>query len=324
MASAAGTTVPNGVYTLNQGSRRINVYTDQVSQIQNNTKINLYEKNGSDPTQQFRLERQSSGAYKISTMRDNYTLNLTSLRSGALVICYRDTTKNTEYFLLQPLGSGYSIRPKNAPTLALTATGGNGLALKKYTGAASQCFQLQAVGTATNSISGAANGVIQAVSAGEHIALPVTRLRTTDSRWKNYEYDKGATIGKYGCLITCLAAFLSYTENTAYRPDTMSKQLSFRDGSLLWGYGPARQFQTVSYSLSTALSQLREGNPVLVSGKGSAGQHWCVITGVDRANRQASLSSSQFAIMDPSFSSHDTLNDFLADYGKSLKMVVLK
>ena len=327
-ASAAEQPVSSGIYNLNQGSSRINVYTDKVSQIQNNTKINLYEANGGDATQQFRLERQSNGSYKISTMRENYTLNLTSLKSGASVICYRDTVQNTEYFLIQPLGSGYSIRPKNAPAMALTATGGSGLALQKYTGASSQSFQLRAVGTASSGVAGTINGVFQAaqtaVQAGERIALPVTRLSTTDSRWKNFEYDQGATIGKYGCLITCLAAFLNCTEDASYRPDTLAKQLTFRDGSLLWGYGPAQKFQTVSYSLSNALSQLREGNPVLVSGKGSTGQHWCVITGVDRADKQADLKSSQFTIMDPSFSSHRTLKDFLADYGSSLKMVVLK
>ena len=108
--------------------------------------------------------------------------------------------------------------------MALTATGGSGLSLQKYTGASSQSFQLRAVGTASSGVAGTINGVFQAaqtaVQAGERIVLPVTRLSTTDSRWKNFEYDQGATIGKYGCLITCLAAFLNCTEDASYRPDT--------------------------------------------------------------------------------------------------------
>ena len=66
------------------------------------------------------------------------------------------------------------------------------------------------------------------------VKLNVPTLRQTDSRWKNTCYVKGVTIGRSGCLLTCITAAMSCIDGRSYRPDEYYKKLSFTSGGAMY------------------------------------------------------------------------------------------
>ncbi len=314
----------NGSYSFKQGEQSVNVYVDQISSAKNYTVINMY-KHTDDNTQDFLLEQQADGSYKISIAKTGYTMNVEALKANTDVIVYKDKPANTEYYLIQETDQEgfYTIRLQNKDSLALTATGGKGLTFKKYTGDANQKFYFEAnveTDTPASSNTGADTKVTEISPAETRLEVP--RISTQNKKWANFEYDKNAKIKDYGCLLCSITAVLSEVDGTTYRPDEIAEKFRFSDGYLQWGSGWGKRFKTgVDYSLETVVSELEEGNPVLVHGYSSKyGNHWAVITGFSGDGTK----TSQFTVMDPSFSSTKTLQQFFKMFSGKKRLVLVK
>ncbi len=158
--------------------------------------------------------------------------------------------------------------------------------------------------------------------AERDILLGVPKLSTQDKRWKNYSYDKGAKIGKYGCLLVSCTAVLSEVDGEEYRPDKLSEKFRFNDGYMQWGKGWGKRFEpNVKYSLKTIRRELKEGNPVIVHGYSKKyGHHYAVITGM----KGEGTKTSQFTVMDPSFSKTKTLNQFFKTFSSKKSLVLVE
>ena len=99
---------------------------------------------------------------------------------------------------------------------------------------------------------------------------------------------------------------------TTIYPDTMSKRLTYTSsGSVYW----PRNYTVVTSSnayLSKIYQKLKEGKPILLGAKNSAGtQHWVVITGFIGGDK---LTASGFTINDPGTKYRTNLQQFLNEY----------
>jgi len=300
----------NGNYFITQGEKAVNLYANKLSDVKSYTKVTMWEITR-DQTQMFGLTRQKDGSYKISLMKSGMTLNVKALKAGTEIIAYKDTAKNNEYYLIEETDRTgyYTIRLKNKPSLALTATGGKGLTLKKYAeGNAAQEFCFEKEETKTYNIS-----------------LDVPKLSTGDKRWKDYYYDDGAKIGRYGCLLVSCTMAMSCMDQENYRPDQLAaKKFSFDNGGYMqWdeGWGKSRFKPHVTYSLATVRSELEKGKPVIIHGYSSSnGHHYAVITGV----KGTGTKTSDYTVTDPSYSSVKTLADFLKKFPSKKQLVLVK
>lgn len=309
-----------GSYSLKQGEKSVNVYVDQIHSVKNYTVINMYASDSSN-TQDFLFEQQEDGSYKISISKSGYTMNVKALKANTDVIVYKDKKENTEYYTVTESEKEgyYYIRLKNKESLALTATGGSGLTFKKYTGDSNQQFYLESNEKSQDSAE--INTEINTETV-KKISLNVPRISTQDKRWADFEYDDHAKIKDYGCLLCSVTALLSEVDETTYRPDEIASKFKFSDGYMQWGSGWGERFQSgVEFSLDTILSELESGHPVLVRGHNKQyGSHWCVVTGVDGNGTK----TSQFKVVDPSFSSTKTLQQFFDTFSSKKGLVLLK
>lgn len=145
------------------------------------------------------------------------------------------------------------------------------------------------------------------------ISLSVPNFKQTDSRWANVKIgSSGKTIAQIGCATTAVAMMESYRTSALIYPDAMSRKLTYSaSGNVYW---PADYSVVTSSSeyLSGIYKKLKQGKPVLLGAKTSAGnQHWVVVTGYTGGS---SLTASGFKINDPGSSSRTTLNQFLNSY----------
>lgn len=151
-------------------------------------------------------------------------------------------------------------------------------------------------------------------STGSHsVALGLPNFKQTDSRWAQYTIaNTGKTIAQIGCATTAVAMMESYRTGETIYPDAMSRRLSYTSsGSLYWPSHYQPVFESSGY-LTSVYHLLRQGKPVLLGAKTSAGkQHWVVITGY---NGGASLTASGFTIHDPGSNSRTNLQQFLNAY----------
>ena len=306
----------SGSYSMKQGEKSVNVYVNSIKSAKNYTAINMYDTMDSDNTQDFILARQDDGTYKISISKSGFTMNVMSLKSGTDVIVYQDKKANNEYYkIVETDRAGYyNVFLNNKDSLALTATGGKGLTFKTFKeGDSSQQFYFEANATANSG---------QADSAAENISLSVPRISTQDKKWADFYYDTGAKIKDYGCLLCSACAVLSETDETTYRPDEIAEKFSFDDGYMQWGSGWGKRFKSsVEYSLATVVSELKSGRPVIVHGYSSTyGHHYAVITGMSGNGSK----TSQFTVMDPSFSSTKTLDQFFKTFPGKKSLILVK
>ena len=134
----------SGSYSMKQGEKSVNVYVDKISSAENFTAINMYKSDDSN-TQDFILEKQPDGSYKICIAKPGYTLNVKELKVNTDVIVYKDKKANTEYYTIEETEKEgfYTIRMKNKSSLALTSTGKTGLTLKTYNGNDNQQFYFE-------------------------------------------------------------------------------------------------------------------------------------------------------------------------------------
>lgn len=119
----------------------VNVYVNKISQIQNGTKINLHSASG-DATQSFTFQNTGDNTWLIKPKTSKYTLNVSSLKTGADVLCWKNTSKNNEKWIVEPSDDGYTFRLENAPSLYLTQSGSS-LTLQKKSGKSNQIFQIK-------------------------------------------------------------------------------------------------------------------------------------------------------------------------------------
>ncbi len=338
VAFAEEEVLEDGNYFIKQGDKSVNVYIEYLSEAKNNTKINMYASDDSD-SQKFKLLWQDDGSYKILlAARKNLTMNVKALEADTAIIAYIDGKSFNEYYLIEKTDTAgyYTIKMKSKPSLALTATGGKGLTLRKFTGASNQQFYFQAEGSAAPDLttppadmsSNSSDAGSSDASDSEEvktydIKLDVPKLSTQDKRWKNYKYSGKATIGKYGCLLVSCTAALSYIDDESYRPDTLSEKFKFSDGYMSWSskWGKKRFKSGVKYSLKTVLAQLEDGKPVLIHGYSKTyGNHWAVITGV----KGDGTKRAQFTVMDPSFKKVTNLSQFLKKFPDKKKLATIK
>ena len=157
-------------------------------------------------------------------------------------------------------------------------------------------------------------------SGSDSIQLALPNFKQTDSRWANVLIgNSGKTIGRIGCTTTAIAMMESYRQGKTIYPDAMSKQLSYSSsGDLYW---PNNYVQTTNSSgyLSRIHDLLKQGKPVLIGAKTSAGsQHWVVVTGFSGGSV---TNAANYRINDPGSNSRVTLQQFLNVYPVFYKLV---
>ena len=157
-------------------------------------------------------------------------------------------------------------------------------------------------------------------SGSDSIQLALPNFKQTDSRWANVLIgNSGKTIGRIGCTTTAIAMMESYRQGKTIYPDAMSKQLSYSSsGDLYW---PSNYVQTTNSSgyLSRIHDLLKQGKPVLIGAKTSAGsQHWVVVTGFSGGSV---TNAANYRINDPGSNSRVTLQQFLNVYPVFYKLV---
>ncbi len=142
------------------------------------------------------------------------------------------------------------------------------------------------------------------------VSLAVPSYKQTDSRWSGVKIgSSGKTIGQIGCTTTGIAMMESYRTGSTVTPDVMSRRLSYTaSGNVYW---PSNYRVTTTLNLSSIVSLLQAGKPILIGARNGYGsQHWVVITGY---NGQG-LTASNFSINDPGSNTRTNLQQFLNVY----------
>ncbi len=154
------------------------------------------------------------------------------------------------------------------------------------------------------------------------ISLNVPSYKQFDSRWRgHYIGNSGKTIYQIGCLTTCFAMNESYMTGTTVYPDEMETRLKYTSGGS--AYWPTNySFYTSSDYLNKILTELKEGDAVIIGSKNAYGsQHWVVVTGY---TKNGTITADDFKINDPGSSSRTTLSQFLAAYPNFYKLAIVK
>lgn len=158
-------------------------------------------------------------------------------------------------------------------------------------------------------------------STAQTISLAVPSFKQYDSRWRYHEIgNSGQTIYKIGCLTTCVAMNKSFRTNSTIYPDAMEETLSYTSGGAL--YWPSEyKFYTSGDYLTKILSELKNGNAVIIGARNSYGtQHWVVVKGY---TQNGSVTADDFTINDPGSAVRTTLSQFLADYPRFYKLAYI-
>lgn len=140
----------DGTYYIKQGDKSVNVYIEHLSEAKNNTKVNMYTSNDSSANQKFVFTNQEDGTYLITVAdRQKLTLNVKAVKKDTSIITYSKGSSSNKYFLVEEAKESgyYTLRMKDDPSLALTATGDKGLTLREFTGNANQQFYIHKEGT---------------------------------------------------------------------------------------------------------------------------------------------------------------------------------
>lgn len=155
------------------------------------------------------------------------------------------------------------------------------------------------------------------------ISLNVHDFKQTDSRWADVTLgSSGKTIAKIGCATTALAMTESYRTNTVIYPHQMAKKLTYTSGGAVYWPQNYNIITSQTGYLTTIHNALKNGKPVIVGAKNSAGgQHYVVVKGMKASS---SLSPSSFYINDPGSSTRKTLSQFLNSYPNFYKMLIAK
>ncbi len=300
--------------------KAINMSVNKNSSIKNNTKVNLYTLDKSE-TQRFTFKQNSAGQFLMIPTGTSYTVNVTKLNSGCKVIAYKNNPKNNEYLIVEQDSNGYyTFRLANKPSLYLTATSKNTLTFKTKASDTSQQF----IG-ADYTIESAIVDITKDSSSS--LTLGVKHLMQTDKRWKNISYDprdKNATIGNYGCLVTCMTMVYNYKHSTSFTPVTYaSKRMKF-DGNGYANGGDYKKIKKVSpFTCKTIKKYIDQGDPVIIFGrtkKNAGATHYAVVYGYTNG-----ASSAKYCkIYDPASKKRTTVSHFLKTYKHNGKLYILK
>lgn len=161
---------------------------------------------------------------------------------------------------------------------------------------------------------------LQTIGTTGTISLALPDFKQEDSRWANVLIgNSGKTIGRIGCTTTAIAMMESYRQGKTIYPDAMSKQLSYTSsGDLYWPSNYVQSTSSAGY-LTRIYNLLKEGKPVLIGAKTSAGkQHWVVVKGFTGGDVQ---NAANYQINDPGSNSRTTLQQFLNVYPTFYKLV---
>lgn len=118
----------------------MNAYCNRIKDIKNGTTINLYDNSGDD-TQRFVFHNAGDNKYLIQPKGSNYTVNVSSLKSGAKLLCWEKNSNNDEYWIAEPSGDGYTFRLVNQSNMYLTQSGSS-LIIQAKSGKSNQIFLL--------------------------------------------------------------------------------------------------------------------------------------------------------------------------------------
>lgn len=145
------------------------------------------------------------------------------------------------------------------------------------------------------------------------VTIQVPDLKQQDSRWADVQIGtSGKTIAQIGCTTTAIAMLESVRQGRVIFPDAMSRELRYTpSGNVYW---PADYKVTTTEAgyLERVYQLLRQGKPVLLGMRNTAGsQHWVVIYGYQGGK---TLSPDRFLIRDPGTYSRTTLQQFLSAY----------
>lgn len=145
------------------------------------------------------------------------------------------------------------------------------------------------------------------------VSLDVPNFKQMDERWKDVRIGQsGKTMAQIGCATTAIAMMESKRTNSVITPPDMAKNLTYTPtGSVYW---PAHYRVTADASgyLAKIYDLLRQGKPVLLGCRNSAGkQHWVVVTGFAGGGK---LTASDFMIQDPGSFNRGNLQQFLDIY----------
>lgn len=145
------------------------------------------------------------------------------------------------------------------------------------------------------------------------VSLWVPNLKQMDERWAAAPVGtSGKTIAQIGCATTAIAMVESHRRGYTLYPDVMAQELTYTpSGSVYW----PGHYTTVTNStdyLSGIYARLKQGKPVLLGMRNSAGsQHWVVVTGFTGGT---SLTAGNFTIQDPGTWSRTNLQQLLDLY----------
>ncbi len=145
------------------------------------------------------------------------------------------------------------------------------------------------------------------------ISLNVPDFKQSDSRWANVLIgNSGKTMAKIGCVTTGIAMMESYRSGNTIYPDAMSKKLTYdSNGNVYWPSDYTVVTNSNGY-LEGIYELLKQGKPVLIGFKTSAGnQHWVVVTGYTGGS---TLTASGFTINDPATNSRSNLQQLINDF----------
>ena len=166
----------------------------------------------------------------------------------------------------------------------------------------------------------ASSSYLKKTSAYAPISLNIPDFKQTDPRWANVIIgNSGKTIARIGCTTTAIAMMETHRTGKTIYPDAMSKKLSYSSsGDLYWPSDYVNDLNSSGY-LEKSYNLLKQGKPVLVGAKTSAGkQHWVLVTGY---NGGGTLTASGFTVNDPGSKSRVNLQHLFNEYPVYYKLV---
>ena len=322
----------------------INMSVNKNSSIKNNTKVNLYKLDKSE-TQRFTFTKNDKGQYLMIPLKTSYTVNVTKLSSGCKVIAYKNAAKNNEYLIVEMNSDNIcTFRLANKPSLYLTATSNSTLTFKpKSSDIKSQQFKCvnHTVETAKNTVIKIVKNAVTGktdngstetgttnttTGTNKSVTLGVKYLSQLDKRWKNISYDpkdKNATVGGYGCLLTCMTMVYNYRHNTTFTPVTYGKKRMKFDGQGYANGGDYKKLTKVKKWPVTDMVTIRyyldKGIPAIIYGHSGKDPHYAVIYGYVKGGTNA----AHFKVYDPSSKKRTTLRLFLNTFKKNNSLWIL-
>jgi len=153
------------------------------------------------------------------------------------------------------------------------------------------------------------------------ISLNVPYFNQKDSRWANVTLGSSkSTVGKAGCVTTCIAMAESFLYGYSVTPKTLAKKLNYSSSGDLYWPESYKAYNKNDY-LYKIYNELKNGRPVLVGAKTySGGQHWVLVTGF----KGGEIKASSFIIKDPGKSSRTSLSEFFNAFPVFYKIMTVR